>query len=68
MQELSVTYVVWLEIPSWVLIDSDRCYFSDVKTWSLTYNLSHGWNHKEQKSCCIDYCDDEIRLDANKVY
>jgi hypothetical protein len=24
MQELSATYVVWLEIPSWVLIDSDR--------------------------------------------
>jgi hypothetical protein len=28
---------VWLEIPSWVLIDSDRCYFSDMKTWPLTY-------------------------------
>jgi hypothetical protein len=24
MQELSATYVVWLEIPSWVLIDSDH--------------------------------------------
>jgi hypothetical protein len=24
MQGLSATYVVWLEIPSWVLIDSDR--------------------------------------------
>jgi hypothetical protein len=54
MQGLSATYVVWLEIPSWVLIDSDRRYFSDMKTWSLTYNLSHGWNHNEQKSCCID--------------
>jgi hypothetical protein len=28
---------VWLEIPSWVLIDSDRCYFLDMKTWSLPY-------------------------------
>jgi hypothetical protein len=27
MQGLSATYVVWLEIPSWVLIDSDRRYF-----------------------------------------
>jgi hypothetical protein len=32
MQGLSATYVVWLEIPSWVLIDSDRCYFLDMKT------------------------------------
>jgi hypothetical protein len=38
-----------LEIPSWVLIDSDRHYFSDIKTWSLPYNLSHGWNLNEQK-------------------
>jgi hypothetical protein len=37
MLGLSATYVVWLEIPSWVLIDSDRRYFSDMKTWSLTY-------------------------------
>jgi hypothetical protein len=37
MQGLSATYVVWLEIPSWVLIDSDHRYFSDMKTWSLTY-------------------------------
>jgi hypothetical protein len=35
MQGLSATYVVWLEIPSWVLIDFDRRYFSDMKTWSL---------------------------------
>jgi hypothetical protein len=28
---------VWLEIPSRVLIDSDRRYFSDMKTWSLPY-------------------------------
>jgi hypothetical protein len=27
--------VVWLEIPSWVLIDLDRRYFLDMKTWSL---------------------------------
>jgi hypothetical protein len=37
MQWLSATYVVWLEIPNWVLIDSDRRYFSDMKTWSLPY-------------------------------
>jgi hypothetical protein len=37
MQGLSSRYVVWLEIPIWVLIDSDRRYFSDMKTWSLTY-------------------------------
>jgi hypothetical protein len=35
MQGLSATYVMWLEIPSWVLIDSDRRYFSDMKTRSL---------------------------------
>jgi hypothetical protein len=32
---LSATYVVWLEIPRWVLIDSDYRYFSDMKTGSL---------------------------------
>jgi hypothetical protein len=37
MQGLSATYVVWLEVPIWVLIDSDRRYLSDMKTWSLTY-------------------------------
>jgi hypothetical protein len=37
MQGLSVTYVMWLEIPSWVLTYSDRRYFLDMKTWSLTY-------------------------------
>jgi hypothetical protein len=26
-----------LEIPSWVLIDSDRRYFTDMKTWPLPY-------------------------------
>jgi hypothetical protein len=26
-----------LEIPSWVLNDSDCRYFSDMKTWTLTY-------------------------------
>jgi hypothetical protein len=30
MQGLSATYVVWLEIPNSVLIDSDRCYFSII--------------------------------------
>jgi hypothetical protein len=37
MQGLSAKYVVWLEILNWVLIDSDRRYFSDMKTWSLSY-------------------------------
>jgi hypothetical protein len=38
MKGLSATYVVWLEISGWVvLIDSDSRYFSDMKTWSLTY-------------------------------
>jgi hypothetical protein len=37
MQGFSATYVVWLEIPSWVVIDSDRCYFVDMKIWSLPY-------------------------------
>jgi hypothetical protein len=37
MLGLSATYVVWVEIPSWVLIDSNRRYFSDMKTWSLPY-------------------------------
>jgi hypothetical protein len=37
MQVLSATYVVWLEIPNCVLIDSDHRYFSGIKTWSLTY-------------------------------
>jgi hypothetical protein len=37
MQGLSATYVMWLEIPSWVLIDSDHRYFLEMKTWSLTY-------------------------------
>jgi hypothetical protein len=54
MQGLSATYVVWLEIPSSVLIDLDRRYFSDMKTWSLPCNLSHGLDHNEKKSCCID--------------
>jgi hypothetical protein len=39
MQVLSSTYVMWLEIPNWVLIDSDRHYFSDMKAWSLTYTI-----------------------------
>jgi hypothetical protein len=32
MQGLSATYGMWLEILSWLLIDSDRRYFSDMKT------------------------------------
>jgi hypothetical protein len=35
MQGLSATYVVWLEIPNWVLIDSNRRYFLDMETGSL---------------------------------
>jgi hypothetical protein len=37
MQGLSATYVMWLEIPSWVFIDLDRRHFSDMNTWLLTY-------------------------------
>jgi hypothetical protein len=36
MQALSATYVTWLEIPRWVLIDSNYRYFSDMETGSLT--------------------------------
>jgi hypothetical protein len=35
IQRLSATYVMWLQIPSWVLIDLNRCYFSVMKTRSL---------------------------------
>jgi hypothetical protein len=28
--------------PRWILIDSDRRYFSDMKTWSLTYTIVVG--------------------------
>jgi hypothetical protein len=68
MQGLSATYVVWLGIPSWINRFRSSLYPRIMETWSLTCNLSHGWNHNEQKSCCIDECDDEFRLDANKVY
>jgi hypothetical protein len=35
MQVSNATYVVWLEICSWVLIDSNCRYFSDMETRSL---------------------------------
>jgi hypothetical protein len=44
MRGLSATYVVWLEIPSWVLIDSDRRYFSDMKTGSLPFIVDNKRN------------------------
>jgi hypothetical protein len=37
IQGLSATYVMWLEIPSWVLIDLDHHSFLDMRTWSLPY-------------------------------
>jgi hypothetical protein len=52
MHGLSATYVVWLEIPSWVLIDSDRRYFSDMKTWSLTYTEQQV-NRRDDKSWLV---------------
>jgi hypothetical protein len=36
--------IVWLEIPSWVLIDSDRCYFSVMKTRSSTCSVVNKYN------------------------
>jgi hypothetical protein len=44
MQGLSATYVVWSEILSWVLIDSDHRYFSDMKTGSLSCIVDNKWN------------------------
>jgi hypothetical protein len=50
MQGLSATYVVWLEIPIWVLIDSDRRYFSDIKTGSLPFIVDNKYNKVLVKS------------------
>jgi hypothetical protein len=44
MQGLSTKYVVWLEIPNWALIDSDRRYFSDMKTRSLPFIVDNKRN------------------------
>jgi hypothetical protein len=44
MQGLSAIYVVWLEIPNWVLIDSDRRYVSDMKTGSLPFIVDNKRN------------------------
>jgi hypothetical protein len=44
MQGLSATYVVWLEIPNYVLIDLDRRYFSYMKTGSRPYIVDNKWN------------------------
>jgi hypothetical protein len=44
MQGLSATFVVWMEIPNWVLIDSNRRYFSDMKTGSLPCIVDNNWN------------------------
>jgi hypothetical protein len=43
-------YVVWLEIPSWVLIDSDRRYFSVMKTRSSTCSVVNKYNKALSKS------------------
>jgi hypothetical protein len=53
MQGLSATYVVWLEILSWVLIDSDRRYFLGMKTWSLTYAWHSSELKEEQKMASV---------------
>jgi hypothetical protein len=60
MQWLSATYVVWLEIHNWELIDSDRRYFSDMKTGSLPFIIDNKWNKNfdfkrklEQDKCMI---------------
>jgi hypothetical protein len=50
MQGLSATYVVWLEIPSWVLIDSNRHYFSVMKTGSLLCIVDNKYNKVLVKS------------------
>jgi hypothetical protein len=50
MQGLSATYVVWLEIPSWVLIDSNRRYFLVMKTGSLLCIVDNKYNKVLVKS------------------
>jgi hypothetical protein len=57
MQGLRATYVVWLEIPSWVLIDSNRHYFSDMKTWSLPCTVVNKWNKGFGKGSWISTSD-----------
>jgi hypothetical protein len=54
MQGLSAIYVVRLGIPSWVNRFGPPLYPRIMETSSLTCNLSHGWNHNKQKSCCVD--------------
>jgi hypothetical protein len=44
MEGLSATYVVCLEIPSCVLIDSNRHYFSVMKTGSLLCIVDNKYN------------------------
>jgi hypothetical protein len=44
MQGLSATYVMWLEIPSWVLINLDRHYSSYMKTISSTLIIDNKYN------------------------
>jgi hypothetical protein len=44
MQGLSATYVVWLEILSWVNRFRSLLYPRRVETWSLTCNLSQDVN------------------------
>jgi hypothetical protein len=66
MQGLSATYVMWLEIPCWVLIDwvncihatqllqilidSDRRYFSVMKTGSLLCIVVNKYNKDSIKN------------------
>jgi hypothetical protein len=64
MQGLSATYVMWLEIPSRVLIDSDCRYFSDMKTWSLTYMSQQvNWRGDKEMASIGQVLD--IRIERN---
>jgi hypothetical protein len=49
-KELREAYVVWLEIPSWVLIDSYCRYFSVMKTRSSTCIVVNKYNNVLIKS------------------
>jgi hypothetical protein len=43
--------------PSRVLIDSDRRYFSEMKTWSLTYTWQSSelwWNRPDYSSLSVE--------------
>jgi hypothetical protein len=41
---VNATYVMWLEIPSWVLIDLNHCYFLDMEIGSMTIIIDNKYN------------------------